>query len=32
MKLEEKMAELKTTFGLSDEQLNMKLGPLKMWE
>lgn len=32
MKLEEKMAELKHTFGLSDEQLNMKLGPLKMWE
>ena len=32
MKLEEKMSELKSTFGLSDEQLNMKLGPLKMWE
>jgi hypothetical protein len=32
MKLEEKMAELKHTFGLSEEQLNMKLGPLKMWE
>jgi hypothetical protein len=32
MKLEEKMAELKSTFGLNDEQLNMKLGPLKMWE
>jgi hypothetical protein len=32
MKLEEKMAELKRTFGLSDEQMNMKLGPLKMWE
>ena len=32
MKLEEKMAELKGAFGLSDEQLNMKLGPLKMWE
>jgi hypothetical protein len=32
MKLEEKMGELKSTFGLSDEQLNMKLGPLKMWE
>ena len=32
MKLEEKMAELKSTFGLSDEQLNMNLGPLKMWE
>ena len=32
MKLEEKMAELKRTFGLSDEDLNMKLGPVKMWE
>ncbi|HEX8411901.1 MAG TPA: gas vesicle protein K [Thermoanaerobaculia bacterium] len=32
MKLEEKMAELKRTFGLSDEELNLKLGPLKMWE
>lgn len=32
MKLEEKMAELKSTFELDDEQLNMKLGPLKMWE
>jgi hypothetical protein len=32
MKLEDKMGELKRTFGLSDEQLNMKLGPLKMWE
>jgi hypothetical protein len=32
MKLEEKMAELKAAFGLSDEQLNMKLGPLKMWD
>ena len=32
MKLEEKMAELKTTFGLNDEQLNMTLGPVKMWE
>ncbi|HEX2835157.1 MAG TPA: gas vesicle protein K [Thermoanaerobaculia bacterium] len=32
MKLEEKMAELKRVFGLSDEELNMKLGPLKMWE
>lgn len=32
MKLEEKMAELKRTFGLSEEELNMKLGPLKMWE
>ena len=32
MKLEEKMGELKRTFGLSDEQLNMNLGPIKMWE
>ena len=32
MKLEEKMAELKRTFGLSDEDLNLNLGPLKMWE
>lgn len=32
MKLEEKMAELKRTFGLSDEELNLKLGPVKMWE
>ena len=32
MKLEEKMAELKRTFGLSDDDLNMNLGPVKMWE
>ena len=32
MKLEEKMAELKRTFGLIDEDLNLNLGPLKMWE
>lgn len=32
MKLEEKMTELKRTFGLSDEDLNMTLGPVKMWE
>ncbi|MDQ3279818.1 MAG: gas vesicle protein K [Acidobacteriota bacterium] len=32
MKLEEKMAELKAAFGLSDEELNIQLGPLKMWE
>jgi hypothetical protein len=32
MKLEEKMSELKRLFGLSDEDLNMKLGPMKMWE
>ena len=29
MKLEEKMAELKRVFGLTDEDLNMKLGPVK---
>jgi len=29
MKLEEKMDELKRVFGLSDEDLNMKLGPVK---
>jgi hypothetical protein len=32
MKLEEKMSELKRTFGLSDDDLNLNLGPLKMWE
>lgn len=32
MKLEEKMAELKRIFGLSDEDLNLKLGPVKMLE
>ena len=32
MKLEEKMEELKRTFGLSEEDLNLKLGPVKMWE
>ena len=32
MKLEEKMAELKAAFGLDHDQLNIKLGPLKMWE
>jgi len=32
MKLEEKMAELKQTFRLSDQDLNMNLGPIKMWE
>ena len=32
MKLEEKMSELKRTFGMSDQDLNLKLGPLKMWE
>ena len=29
MKLEEKMGELKRTFGLSDDDLNLKLGPIK---
>lgn len=29
MKLEEKMTELKRVFGLSDEDLNLKLGPVK---
>ena len=28
MKLEEKMAELKTHFGLEDEELNIDLGPI----
>ena len=28
MKLEEKMAELKTQFGIEDEELNIDLGPL----
>lgn len=32
MKLEEKMAELKKTFGLEDKDLNLNLGPIKMWE
>lgn len=32
MKLEEKMAELKSAFGLTDDELNLKLGPVKMWE
>lgn len=32
MKLEEKMSELKRSFGLSDDELNLNLGPLKMWE
>ena len=29
MKLEEKMAELKRVFGLTDEDLNLKHGPVK---
>jgi hypothetical protein len=32
MKLEEKMGELKQVFGLSDEDLNLSLGKVKMWE
>jgi hypothetical protein len=28
MRLDERMAELKTTFGLRDEDLNIDLGPL----
>ena len=32
MKLEEKMNDLKKTFGLSNSDLNLKLGPVKMWE
>jgi hypothetical protein len=32
MKLEDKMAELKRVFGLADEDLNLELGPVKMWE
>lgn len=29
MKLEEKMAELKKVFGLTDDDLNLSLGPIK---
>lgn len=32
MKLEEKMVELKRVFGLSDDDLNLKLGPIKTLE
>lgn len=32
MKLEEKMDEMKLIFGLSDEDLNLKLGPVKLLE
>jgi hypothetical protein len=32
MKLEEKMAELKQVFGLTDEDLNLSLGPIKTLE
>jgi len=32
MKLEQKMEELKATFGLSDDDLNLSLGPIKTLE
>jgi Gas vesicle protein K len=32
MKLEEKMADLKQTFGLADDDLNLSLGPIKTLE
>ena len=32
MKLEDKMAEMKRAFGLADDDLNLNLGPVKMWE
>ena len=32
MKLEDKMAELKQTFGLTDEDLNLSLGPIRTLE
>jgi hypothetical protein len=32
MKLEEKMQELKKTFNLSDEDLNLSLGPIRTLE
>ena len=32
MKLEDKMVELKETFGLTDEDLNLSLGPIKTLE
>ena len=32
MKLEEKMEELKRVFGLSDEDLNLSLGPVRTLE
>jgi hypothetical protein len=32
MKLEDKMAELKQTFGLTEEDLNLSLGPIKTLE
>lgn len=32
MKLEEKMGDLKSVFGLTDEDLNLSLGPIKTLE
>lgn len=32
MKLEEKMDEMKKVFGLTDDDLNLKLGPVKSFE
>jgi len=32
MKLEEKMEELKRVFGLTDDDLNLKLGPVKSFD
>ncbi len=32
MKLEDKMAELKATFGLSDDDLKLNLGPVKTFD
>ncbi|HVT44762.1 MAG TPA: gas vesicle protein K [Thermoanaerobaculia bacterium] len=32
MRLEEKMAELKATFGLEDDDLNLELGPIRTLE
>lgn len=32
MKLEEKMDEMKRVFGLSDEDLNLQLGPIRSFE
>lgn len=32
MKLEDKMAELKQTFGLTDDDLNLSLGPIRTLE
>lgn len=32
MKLEEKMSEMKAIFGLSDDDLNLSLGPIKTLE